>query len=216
MPSSELPDDPAERVSWVISAPDQAELRRRYDLWASRYDADVSEAETYLAPLATAELAKRYLATSDRILDAGAGTGLSGAALKAVGFENLVGVDYSERMLEIAAAKGIYRETAWADLGARTDFADGAFDAVVTVGTTSQMPVESLREFVRIVRPGGHILFAVWPQAYRERGFAAIQQELEAAGRLALIHKGEGFQGLPKSEPEIWYEVWVFAVRSAE
>ncbi len=214
MSDSKLPASLADRVSWVTNAPDQKELRRRYDLWASQYDADVGKVEDYLAPMAMAEAAKTFLSKTDRILDAGAGTGLSGEALKAAGFDNLVAVDYSAGMLEIAAKKGIYRETLQADLGARTPFADDCFDAVVTVGTTSQMPAESLREFVRMVRPGGRILFTVWVKAYIERGYAAIQQSFETEGRLALIHKGEAFQPLPTSEPDIWYEVWVFEVRA--
>ena len=214
MKSSELPDNPGDRVSWVIGAPDQEEMRRRYELWARQYDADLGNLEDYLAPRAMAEVAKTFLSKTGRILDAGAGTGLSGAALKAAGFGNLVAVDYSAGMLEIAAKKGIYRETVQADLGARTPFPDDAFDAVVTVGTTSQMPAESLREFVRLVRPGGRILFTVWLKPYVERGYAAIQRNLEAAGRLALSHKGEAFQALPTTEPGMWYEVWVFDVPS--
>jgi SAM-dependent methyltransferase len=214
MSNSELPDNPGDRVSWVIGAPDQAEMRRRYDLWAKQYDADLGNLEDYLAPRAMAGVAKTFLSRTDRILDAGAGTGLSGAALQAAGFGNLVAADYSAGMLEIAATKNIYQETLQADFGARTPFADDAFDAVVTVGTTSQMPAESLREYVRIVRPGGRILFTVWVKPYVERGYAAIQQSLEAAGRLALIHKGEPFQALPTTEPDMWYEVWVFDVHS--
>ena len=135
-----------------------------------------------------------------------------GAALKAAGFENLVAVDYSAGMLEIAARKGIYRETMQADLSQRTAFPDDAFDAVVTVGTTSQMPCESLRELVRLVRPGGRIVFTVYPEAYVNRGYAAIQQEFEAEGRLSVIYRGEAFQALPTPEPEIWYEIWVFEI----
>ncbi len=214
MSKSKLPDHVADRVSWVIDAPDQAELRRRYDLWAGRYDADIGKVEDYLAPVAMAEVAKAFLSKTDRVLDAGAGTGLSGAALKAAGFDNLVAVDFSAGMLEIAAKKGVYRETLLADLGARTSFADDAFDAAVTVGTTSQMPAESLREMVRLVRPGGRLLLAVWVEAYVKRGYAAIQQDFEAAGRLVQLHKGAAFQALPTSEPALWYEAWVFEVRA--
>ena len=57
MSDSKLPEIPADRISWVIRAPDQEELRRRYDLWASQYDTDVSDFETYLAPIVTAEVA---------------------------------------------------------------------------------------------------------------------------------------------------------------
>jgi predicted TPR repeat methyltransferase len=212
MSKSELPDEAGARVSWVIRAPTQEELRRRYDLWAGKYDADVGQVQDYLAPLATAEVAKAYLAKEARILDAGAGTGLSGTALKEAGFENLVGLDFSAGMLAVAAKKGTYRETIVADLGRRTPLADDSFDAVVTVGTTSQMPSESLLEFVRVVRQGGRIIFTTWVKAYIERGYAAIQAHLEKEGRLVLIHKGEPFQGLPTTEPEIVYEIWVFEV----
>jgi SAM-dependent methyltransferase len=214
MSGSELPEDPGERISWVIRAPDQAELRRRYNLWARHYDGDVTDAEAYLAPSIAADVAKDFFSKTDRILDAGAGTGLAGAALKALGFDRLVAVDFSAGMLEIAAKKGVYQETLEADLSKRTPFADGAFDGAITVGTTSQMPAESLRELVRMVRPGGHIVFAVWVEPYERRGFAAIQRGLEAEGRLALVHRGAAFQGLPASEPDIWYEVWVFEVRA--
>ena len=214
MAKSDLPDDAGARVSWVIRAPTQEELRRRYDLWAGKYDADIGRPEDYLAPLATAEVATAYIAKDARILDAGAGTGLSGAALKEAGFDNLVGLDFSAGMLAIAEKKGVYRETIVADLSRRTALDDDSFDAVVTVGTTSQMPAESLLEFVRVVRPGGRLVFTTWVQAYNERGYAAIQARFEDEGRLALIHKGEPFQALPTTEPEVVYEIWVFDVLS--
>ena len=214
MSQSELPDRPADRVTWVISAPNQEELRRRYDLWASQYDEDLGDFDSYLAPRKTAEAAVEFLAKTDRILDAGAGTGLSGMALKAVAFDNIVATDYSAGMLKIAGRKGIYRDLVQADLGTGTPFADDAFDALISTGTTSQIPATSLAEFARLVRPGGRILFTVWVEAYVERGFADIQSELEARGRLALLHKGTAFQGLPTSEPDIMYEVWVFDVLS--
>jgi len=212
MTDRELPNTLEQRVSWVVAAPDQAELERRYDLWARRYDTDVGAAENYRAPIAAAEVAARYLDKSARILDAGAGTGLSGEALNAAGFDNLVAVDLSAGMLEQAQRKGVYGEVHRMDLGSRIDFDDDRFDAVVTVGTTSQMPAASLREFVRVVRPGGRIVFTVWVEAYVERGYAAIQEEFEAEGRLAVVFKGEPFQALPTSEPHMYYEVWVFEV----
>ena len=49
MAKSELPDEAGARISWVIRAPTQEELRRRYDLWAAKYDGDVGRPEDYLA-----------------------------------------------------------------------------------------------------------------------------------------------------------------------
>ncbi len=212
MSDSELPDTAASRVSWAVNAETQDELRRRYDLWAAKYDQDLGEEAVYLAPMATAEAAEGFIDKQARILDAGAGTGLGGAALKQAGFQNLVGLDFSAGMLAVAAEKGIYRETIVADLGQRTPLESDGFDALVSVGTTSQMPAESLHEFVRVVRPGGRIIITTWVKPYVERGFAEIQKGLEAEGRLALIHKGEPFQGLPTTEPDCVYEIWVFEV----
>lgn len=207
-----LPDEKAARLAWVIKAPTQDELKRRYDLWAACYDADIGRVEDYLAPIATAKVASAHLEKDARILDAGAGTGLSGQALHDAGFSNLTGLDFAARMLEVAAAKGVYRETLVADLSRRTALDDDAFDAVVTVGTTSQIPAEGLRDYVRVTRPGGRIIIANWVQAWIHRGYAAIQAEFERAGRLDLIEKGDAFQALPTTEPEIVYEIWVFEV----
>jgi ubiquinone/menaquinone biosynthesis C-methylase UbiE len=209
----ELPDDPASRVAWVIRAPTQDELKRRYDLWARCYDSDIGKPEDYLAPTATAEVAKAHLDPDARILDAGAGTGLSGQALKEAGFSDLTALDFAEDMLAVAAGKGIYKETIAADLSRQTALDDNAFDAVITVGTVSQVPAESFREYVRVTNPGGKIIMTVWPQAFEERGYAAIQAAFERDGHLSLIEKGAPFQGLPTTEPEIVYEVWVFEVR---
>jgi len=213
MSRSDLPDESSTaRVAWVISAPTQAELKRRYDLWAEAYDSDIGRAEDYLAPLATAEIAKAHLDPNARILDAGAGTGLSGQALQKAGFSNLVGLDFAEQMLTVAEKKGIYQEIVVADLSQRTSLQDHAFDAVVTVGTTSQIPAASLREYLRVVKTGGRIIVANWVKAWNDQGYAVLQAEFERHGQLALIEKGRPFQALPTTEPEIVYEIWVFEV----
>ncbi len=115
-------------------------------------------------------------------------------------------------MLEVARAKGIYREVQQFDLGRPTDFPDDSFDGVFTCGTTSQMPSACLREFARLLKPGGRIVFSVWPEAFRDHGYVPILDELEKKGKLSVIHKGEPVQVLPTSEPDLYCEVWVFEV----
>ena len=46
---------------------------------------------------------------SNRILDYGCGTGLSGLALQLVGFKNIDGLDVSKEMVSLAEKKSIYR-----------------------------------------------------------------------------------------------------------
>lgn len=210
--TGELPDSKAARVDWVIWAPDNAEMRRRYDLWAEAYDGDVGDIEDYLAPAEVAQVAGQVLDRAARIMDAGAGTGLLGAALKRLGFRNLVAVDYSDQMLKIAQGKAIYSETHVCDLGRQTAFPPASFDAVVTSGTTSQIPSAALREFVRLLRPGGLIVFGVIPDAWVRCGWADILAGLEAEGEMVLVRRSAPFQMMPTTEPDFICEVWVMEV----
>jgi predicted TPR repeat methyltransferase len=211
--SDELPDTKAARVDWVIRAPNNAEMRRRYDIWAQAYDSDVGAVDDYLAPNETAKVAGAVLDRTARIMDAGAGTGLLGEALKALGFRNLVAVDYSDQMLEVARSKAIYAELHTCDLGQPTGFATRSFDAVVSCGTTSQMPSVSLQEFARLLRPGGKIVFGVIPDMWESCGWATVLSELTAAGMITLISRSAPFQMMPTTEPEFMCEIWVMEVR---
>lgn len=117
-------------------------------------------------------------------------------------------------MLDRARAKNIYAALHQCDLSEQTDFADASFDAVITCETTSQMPAVSLREFARIVRPNGHIIFAVIPDAWTEYGFAQFLDELETAGKVSVEGRGAPFQMMPTTEPEFFCEIWVMRVHS--
>ena len=213
MDRSELPDTKAERVDWVIRAKSNQEMRRRYDIWADVYDEDVGSYDDYLAPREAVKVAKRILKSDALIFDAGAGTGLVGEALSSAGFENLIAVDYSAQMLDVARTKNIYSEIHECDLGERTDFSDDSMDAVITCGTTSQMPSYSLREFARIVRPNGAIIFCVHPEQWIECGYAEILEELEKNGKITLEERGPSIQIMPTTEPGLICEIWVMKVR---
>ncbi|WP_120499387.1 class I SAM-dependent methyltransferase [Roseovarius sp. EL26] len=212
MSKNELPDTKAGRVDWVIRAETNAEMRRRYDLWAQDYDSDVGSYDDYLVPWEATKVAAQVLDKNMLIMDAGAGTGLVGQTLKEAGFQRLIAVDYSEGMLEIARQKQVYQDVHKCDLSRPTEFEAGSIDCVITCGTTTQMPCASLREFARIVRAGGQIIFAVVPDAWVECGYANILSELEAQGQVSVISRGEPFQMLPTTEPEFYCEIWVMDV----
>jgi hypothetical protein len=74
------------------------------------------------------------------------------------------------------------------------------------------MPCVSLREFARIVRSGGYIIFAVVPDAWVEYGYADILLELETAGKISVESRGKSFQMLPTTEPDFLCEIWVMTV----
>ncbi|CAE7683950.1 METTL27 [Symbiodinium microadriaticum] len=98
------------------------------------------------------------------VLDAGCGTGLSGEALAAAGFRQLVGVDVSSEMLRLCEAKRLYNSlTSWDLEGSQgpLPFIDDSFSAVVCVGVLSyvQLFEKVYKEWCRVVAPGGHVIF---------------------------------------------------------
>jgi predicted TPR repeat methyltransferase len=208
MADDELPDSQAGRVDWVIHAPTNTEMQRRYDIWAEKYDGDVGSLDDYMAPAELTKVAVDVLDRDAMIIDAGAGTGLVGGYLKDSGFKNLTALDYSQKMLDVARGKGIYQALHQCDLSKQTDLPENMADALVTCGTTTQVPSASLREYVRMVRPGGKILFAVVTGTWAEFGYAAIQKELEDAGKLRVLQKGDPFQMMPTTEPQFICEIW--------
>ncbi len=149
-----------------------------------------------------------------RILDAGAGTGLVGEILANIGYNNLVAMDLSQGMLEEARKKNVYREFHQMVMGEPLDFATDSFDAVISVGvlTVAHAPASSFDELVRTTKPGGYIAFSLRPDVYENSGFKEKQTALESEGKWKLVEVSEKFQPLPKGEPDVYHQVWVYQV----
>jgi SAM-dependent methyltransferase len=197
----------------VYEARDSRELADGYDAWASDYEGDVSSFG-YKIPAVVAGLAGRYLDRGNKLLDAGAGTGVLGEILHLLGYTDLTGIDLSEGMLEKAREKSVYESLQRMMLGERLDFPDDAFDATLSSGvfTTGHAPPESLREIVRVTRPDGHVIFSVRREAYLEGGFEEEQDSLEREGRWRMVEKTGEFRSLPLGEPEVYGLVFAYEV----
>ena len=205
------------RIQWVYSAQDNRELAERYDQWAKEYDSDLETDFGWLGPSRAAEVLSEYAPKDARVLDAGAGTGLAGQALSILGYSDLVAMDLSPGMLEEAGKKGVYREFHQMVMGEPLDFPTGSFGAVVSVGvlTVGHAPANSLDELVRITRPGGYVVFTLRPDVYLDSGFKEKQEALAAAGKWKLTEVSEEFQTLPKGEPEVYHQIWVYQITQA-
>lgn len=202
------------RVQWVYSSRDNKELEDRYDRWANDYDKDLEKDFAYRAPRVAAEYFAKYVPTEARILDAGAGTGLVGKVLTEMGYSNLIAMDMSQGMLEEARKKNVYRQLYRMVMGEKLDFDTDSFDTVICVGTLTlgHAPASSLNEPLRITKPTGHIVYTLRPDIYEEKGFKEIHNELESDGMWRLVEVSEEIQVLPKGEPDIYHQVWVYQV----
>ena len=182
----------------MYTAGDNRELAERYDRWASVYEEDMLSLG-YATPAVAAGFVGRHVRPEVTVLDAGAGTGMFGGILRVLGYGNLVGIDISERMLDKAREKGSYRDLRRMVLGEPLGFASGSFSAAVSVGvfTTNHAPPAALDELVRVVEPGGWVIFSVRDDVYRDGGFEEKQASLENEGLWRRVAMSEAFQPFP-------------------
>ena len=205
------------RVQWVYSSRGNRELAERYDQWAKDYEADLEKDFAWRGPQTTGEYFAKYVSHDARILDAGAGTGLMGQILSKLGYRNLIAMDLSQGMLEEARKKNVYQEFHQMVMGESLGFDTASFDAVVSVGvlTVGHAPANSLDELVRITKPNGYIIFTLRPDVHEKQGFKEKQTKLESTGTWELVEVSNKFQTLPKGEPDVYHQVWIYRVAAS-
>jgi SAM-dependent methyltransferase len=201
----------SKRLQNVYSARNNRELASTYDEWAKDYEDDMLSLG-YAIPAVAAGFVGRYVPLSGTVLDAGAGTGLFGSILRVLGYEKLVGIDISERMLEKAGEKDAYYGLHRMVLGEPLGFEDDSFSATVSVGvfTTNHAPPEALDELVRVVEPEGWAIFSVREDVYRKQGFEEKQASLEEEGRWRRVTMSEAFQPFPAGNTSHMTRLFVY------
>jgi SAM-dependent methyltransferase len=201
----------SKRLQNVYSARDNRELASSYDEWAEDYEDDMLSLG-YAIPAVAAGFVGRHVPLGGTVLDAGAGTGMFGSILSVLGYEDLVGIDISERMLEKAGEKDAYHGLHRMVLGEPLGFDDGSFSAAVSVGvfTTNHAPPEALDELVRVVEPDGWVIFSVRDDVYRKEGFEEKQASLEKEGKWRRVTMSEAFQPFPAANTSHMVRLFVY------
>ena len=205
-----------DRVQWVYASEDNRQLEDRYDQWAREYDEDLTDDFGYVMPRMTAEIFERFVSKDAKVLDAGAGTGLVGVELSRLGYSDIEAMDMSRGMLDVAGAKNVYGALHQMVMGEPLGFATDSYDATIGVGvlTLGHAPANSLDELARVTKPGGVVAFTLRPDVYERNGFREKQEQLASEGKWELVEVSNEFLGMPKGEPDVSFQVWVYRVSS--
>ena len=132
------PPASTDKLHRAYQSGDARETADVYNDWAAEYEAHMKNVG-YTHPAMVAAMVARHVAPTDEaVLDAGAGTGVLGEILRALGYANLYGLDASEGMLEIAGLKKHYRELAHQFLGQPLDYDNDCFALVASSGVFTQ------------------------------------------------------------------------------
>jgi len=198
----------------ATDAKSSQEVAEIYDNWAEDYERRILS-YGYSTPAVVAGFLCRYVRSEDgTVLDAGAGTGITGAVLAPLGYRKLVGIDISVNMLEFARKKDVYKDLRQMELGGQLDLPTDAFAAVVSTGVfaAGHAPPRSFDELIRITKPGGHLIFSVRTDVYVEGGYEEKQGALEGKGRWLLVEASEPFSHLRYEDPTLKVQVFAYQV----
>ena len=204
-----------DRVQWVYASENNRELEERYDEWANEYDNNIEGDFGYVMPRMAAETFARFVSKDAKVLDAGAGTGLVGVELNRLGYSDIEAMDMSRGMLEEARAKKVYCGFHKMTMGETLGFETGSYDAVIGVGvlTLGHAPAHSLDELVRVTKQSGVVAFTLRPDVYEQNGFRERQEQLVSEGKWELVEVTDKFLGMPKGEPDVYFQVWTYRVK---
>ncbi len=195
-------------------------VRRLFDQYAARYDMALTEHLHYRGPAVLREAVEAAMRAAGRplrfssMLDLGCGTGLGGAAFRAVA-GRLVGVDLSPAMIAQAEKKGLYDRLVTTDLQSflAGEIADGrrydlvlAADVFVYVNDLAPIFVA----IAQIIAPDGLLAFTA--ETHSGDGVKLLPtlryaygepylRGLLAAARVAPISMTEAFVRTEKAEP---------------
>lgn len=182
-----------------------AATRDLYDDWAETYERE-NLAKGYRIPwMGAAMLARHLPAAAGPVLDAGCGTGLVGEALDILGYGPITGCDLSPGMMARAAARGGYASLVQQDMTQPFQWDDGHFAGFICIGCfgPAHAPAESLREMVRVTRPGGIGVFTLLDANLDARGFGPVMRDLDASGAWRVVERTPAFRPYVTGEAEV-------------
>lgn len=190
-------------ISELTPSSTENDAKETYDAWAATYEKDTDE-HGYKGHVLCMEAFNKAMQSEGvfpgankniKILDAGAGTGIIGEMLVKQGYTNVDALDISQKMLDIAIKKNVYKRFICAPLSdVRIEQIQTAeYDVTLCAGTIvyGQAKPVALDECIRHVRPGGLFIFSIRADSFdpKELGYSTKFEELEKLGKWSLVNR---------------------------
>ncbi|NNK77734.1 MAG: class I SAM-dependent methyltransferase [Litoreibacter sp.] len=157
-------------TAYALNTPDDSV--RLYGDWAKTYDSGFVQDMSYELPIHVADAYARE-GGDGNVLDVGAGTGLVAERLVQHGIGPIDATDISPEMLEVARAKGLYRDLFTSDVTTRLAVPDKTYDGIVSAGTFTLGHVgpDAFDELLRIAKPNALFAISINSVHFEEAGF---------------------------------------------
>ena len=158
-----------------------------YRNWAATYDSEFADAMGYAYGRNVAAALREELGdATPLILDVGAGTGLVAEELPGLEVD---AIDISQEMLDVAGAKGLYRERICGDLTGPLEIEDARYGAFASAGvfTHGHVGPVCLPELMRIAAPGAVFVLGINSEVFDSAGFGSAFADLVADGKIEPV-----------------------------
>lgn len=179
-------DKPDLQSAYRLKSADDS--RRLYADWAGDYDNSFATHEDYQLHSHTA---RAFVDAGGHgpVLDIGAGTGLCGAVLAALGTGPIDATDISAEMLKQAMQKDIYRDAIEADLNFGIPVPPESYAGVVSSGTftTGHVGPDTIDALLRVATPHAQFALSVNSEHYQSAGFAQTFDRLLQNGKISKL-----------------------------
>ena len=175
--------------------------RALYASWAATYDKEVQK-NGYVTPKRIANALKDVVTDqSDFILDYGCGTGLSGSALQAVGFENIDGLDVSQEMVRLAEKKSIYKNLKVFDPFTEIPVHPGQYKIITAIGVigAGAAPLQVFDSLFALLPQNGLFAFSFNDHTLNDLNYEQKVDNYLSSGRAIMLHKSYG-NHLPRAK----------------
>ena len=179
---------------------DTNDSRELYASWAATYDKEVQK-NGYVTPERVANALRDVVTDqSEFILDYGCGTGLSGFALQAVGFENINGLDVSQEMVRLAEKKSIYRSLKVFDPSTAIPVHSNQYKIITAIGVigAGAAPLPVFDSLFALLPQNGLFAFSFNDHTLNDPNYEKKVEKYLSSGHATILHKSYG-NHLPKA-----------------